>query len=951
MPTFQCVCPLVSHFNVLLTVFVKRFFLGVVCFNIMEEENVDYTCYECPGSVFNGPAALSTHIGQYHPTLNSFTCGQGGCRKSFIHKTSMMRHIKSYHFGDNQQASTSRAEPEATASQQVEFHGVGEGGYEDITADTVADSDSSSDSGDDHLPSKSPAEVMEDKAAQMILSLRSSPGITGSAVQRIQKHVISMFEAYSNSVKETLKARLTSEGLTDDDVSKLLKGVSIPNPFVGMETIEEQLDYFEKNFGLVKPEQKFLGSRVDKRLDSETNSFIQAQVPETFECVSLSGTLKKILSNKKLRKKIFRDLKSTDGLLRTHMDGAEYQDHPLLQEDNVIHILLYYDELEVANALGSKTVIHKLGVFFFQILNLPIEDLSELSSIHVVALCYADDTKKDGAFKRILTPLVQEMKRLSTPEGVQIELDGELTAIRALLVGLAADNNAAHDVMGLMHPSCKFFCRQCLVSRSELRANANTVGQPRTMELHAQHVARVKAQNSYKKQCGVKSDCPLRDIPYFDFTKSLIYDCFHELLEGVVPLVLKLVLREYIYFKKRLSVQDFNANIASFSYGIPDDKNKPSPNFTVDMLTSRKDKLKQTGSQMWCLLRAFPFLLRVPVLDGDRHMELIFLLQDICQIVFSPVLRHSDIDRLEILIEKHHDLFKDLFIDTQPTRLNPEPEVGEDSDGDDSSVDAEVGGHVSPVDSEIDTEDEVEIMQQAEHEENVDQNVRRGRRRRRAKKQMKVYMTNKMHQLKHFASIMRRVGPIVRFWCAKFEGRMKIFRQFAGICGSFKNIPKTMANMFQLATLGSLSEENDSRIVHHKRGDTLTVAETSYPEMYTSVGLDMNESLFITKSASVCGEDYRPGLFVCVKSLENVDAFALVKQVVVVKRTETVNLLLNPWVNNGLKGNVNAYCVTPGDVSILNLVNVRSLIHHRAIAPWTLSSSSIIYLSVRTLVV
>lgn len=898
----------------------------------MEEEEV--TCHEC-SSVFKGTSALSSHILHSHSTLKTFTCGQGGCRKTFIHKTSMIRHITSYHLSGNQQASTSRAAPESTVGQQIVFHGVDE---DRSCADVEADSVSTNDSDDDPLPLKSPAEVIEDKAAQMILSLRSSPGITGRAVERIEKHVLSMFEAYSTSVRETLQAKMVSQGLSDDVVSNLLKDISVPNPFVGMETIEDQLNYFQKNFGLVKPEEKFLGTRVDKRLDTETNSFIQAQVLETFESVSPIETLTKILSNKKLKKKIFRNFASTDGLLRSHMDGSEYKDHPLVEEENVAHILLYYDELEVANALGSKTIIHKLGVFFFQILNLPTEDLSELSSIYVVALCYADDMKKDGAFARVLTQFLQDMKKLSTTEGVQItEESGEITTVRALLVGFAADNNAAHEVIGLKHPSCKFFCRQCLISRAELRANANTLGQPRTMELHAQHVARVKLQESYGKQCGVKRDCPLKDVPFFDFTKGFIFDAFHELLEGCVSLDLKLVLREYIYYKEHLSVQDFNANIASFSYGIPDDKNKPSPNLTLDMLTSTKDKLKQTGSQMWCLLRAFPFLFRIPLPDGERHMELIFLMQDICQIVFSPVLRHSDIDRLEILIEKHHDLFKDLFIDTQHT-LIPEPEVEEDLDGDSS-----------PDELEVDTEDEVEIMEQVECEVSDEQNVRRGRRKR--KKKPKVYMTNKMHQLKHFPSIMRRMGPIVRFWCAKFEGRMKIFRQFAAVCGNFKNIPKTMANMFQLATLNSLLDENDSRIAHHKRGDTLTVAETSYPEMYRAAGLDMNESLFITKSASICGEDYRPGLFVCVKSLENVDAFALVKQVVVVKCTETIYLLLNPWVNNGLKGNVNAYCVTPGDVSNLRLVNVNSLIHHRAVAPWSLSSSSDVYLSVRNVVV
>lgn len=157
------------------------------------------------------------------------------------------------------------------------------------------------------------------------------------------------------------------------------------------------------------------------RLDTSSNSFVQTQVPESFECIPFIESIKKILSNKSKRKKIFRDLGSKDGVMRTHVDGSDFKDHPFLKEErNVIHILLYYDEFEVANALGSKTVIHKLGAFFFQILNHPSEDLSELSSIHLLALCYADDMEVEGAFEKVLTPFLLDMKKLSSPEGVMM---------------------------------------------------------------------------------------------------------------------------------------------------------------------------------------------------------------------------------------------------------------------------------------------------------------------------------------------------------------------------------------------------------------------------------------------------------------------------------------------------------------------------------------------------
>lgn len=52
----------------------------------------------------------------------------------------------------------------------------------------------------------------------------------------------------------------------------------------------------------------------------------------------------------------------TVGKMGDYCDGEQYQHHPLFQDDPcALQVRLYYDDLEVCNALGSKTKIHKLG--------------------------------------------------------------------------------------------------------------------------------------------------------------------------------------------------------------------------------------------------------------------------------------------------------------------------------------------------------------------------------------------------------------------------------------------------------------------------------------------------------------------------------------------------------------------------------------------------------------
>ena len=51
-----------------------------------------------------------------------------------------------------------------------------------------------------------------------------------------------------------------------------------------------------------------------------------------------------------------------DGIISDFCDGDVYKNHPLFSRDpRAIQILLYYDDVEVVNPLGSKTSKHKFG--------------------------------------------------------------------------------------------------------------------------------------------------------------------------------------------------------------------------------------------------------------------------------------------------------------------------------------------------------------------------------------------------------------------------------------------------------------------------------------------------------------------------------------------------------------------------------------------------------------
>ena len=54
------------------------------------------------------------------------------------------------------------------------------------------------------------------------------------------------------------------------------------------------------------------------------------------------------------------------GVLRDYCDGKKFKEHTLFSVDsNALQLVLYYDELELCNVLGSRRKKHKIGNLIF----------------------------------------------------------------------------------------------------------------------------------------------------------------------------------------------------------------------------------------------------------------------------------------------------------------------------------------------------------------------------------------------------------------------------------------------------------------------------------------------------------------------------------------------------------------------------------------------------------
>ena len=131
-------------------------------------------------------------------------------------------------------------------------------------------------------------------------------------------------------------------------------------------------------------------------------------------------------------------------MLGDYCDGQHYQDHHLFKADPLsLQIILYYDELELCNPLGSRRKKHKIGMlfsllfthmltvletfkplncigaFYYILGNLRPQLRSIVSTIQLLALTKYT-TVADFGIDRIIEPLVEDLRKLESV-GVNIQ--------------------------------------------------------------------------------------------------------------------------------------------------------------------------------------------------------------------------------------------------------------------------------------------------------------------------------------------------------------------------------------------------------------------------------------------------------------------------------------------------------------------------------------------------
>ena len=294
-------------------------------------------------------------------------------------------------------------------------------------------------------------------------------------------------------------------------------------------------NYVQNNLPYVKPIEYDLGYRDGKH--------------RTFVYIPILSVLKNLLRKSDILGFVLDLEGESANVYSSYKSGKSYSSCSLLQSEPCFLIVgLYQDDFETVNPLGTSKKIHKLGAFYWTLINVPHKYRSSLHMIQTAILAKSVDTKYFG-IRKVLEPLLKDLKQLES-EGIFVERLG--IDVKGYLAYLSADNLGAHTIGGFnecFSGTVKHFCRFCMITSEELSIihQVNDNFTLRTKFLNEQHIAHITINPEACKLYGVKRESELNNVlDNFHTTTGLPPDIAHDFLEGIVPYELALCFTDFI---------------------------------------------------------------------------------------------------------------------------------------------------------------------------------------------------------------------------------------------------------------------------------------------------------------------------------------------------------------------------------------------------------------------
>lgn len=376
-------------------------------------------------------------------------------------------------------------------------------------------------------------------------------------------------------------------------------------------------------------------------------------------------------------------------------DGQAMHSHPELgvhadRSDGSLRlaIVLYYDDVEVVNPLGAFHGRHKLGLFYWALVNVDVSKRMAFQNLHLKTVALVSDIDYYG-IEQVVSGLPGDTSfgsdMTSMDAGVQVALpNGSTRLTRGWCMCLSADHPAAALCLGFKKTvSASLFCRCCYVNQREepyptpnsfLDANANLSCEHclRNREMLAEHFEHFNSLPSAKEKEAYLTDIGMNTlsghaftrVPHFDICRYVPFDFMHVELEGSLKNELAAMLYYFIRQRRSWDFTLAKLNQAILDYPWPGGFRPPT--FTAGYLEkgTKAGKCKtgchvhMTAGDMMLFTRHSIDLLLPLVKDPTDELWMCWVAHvRYVRLLIKETISYDEIVLLDQLIYDHHKRF------------------------------------------------------------------------------------------------------------------------------------------------------------------------------------------------------------------------------------------------------------------------------------------------------
>lgn len=452
--------------------------------------------------------------------------------------------------------------------------------------------------------------------------------------------------------------------LSSESKSKVNESLAATNLHVSEKLKQIHSSYKRKkrllnNPWYVPPQEKSIGLKWCTKESPDIPNYVLAQT--TFQYISIKDTLLSLFLKPSFKKVFFefnqnKAHKCRENVYENYCCSKVYKRMNLGQNENEIIIELGWDDIDPCAALKSKSTIHKLTAINFKIRNLPLEFMSKVDCIFLVALCETENTKRGDGINGLFELAVKELQELET-DGIQIDED---TNLKVFLFNAVGDNLGMNGALGFIECfSTDYMCRFCEMKKVEwavaTREDQSKLRTELSFQRSIEYIRSLSPIESvdFKKSKGVKSYPVLNNLRKFTVLQNKNVDFMHDVLEGVVVCFIDKFIK-FCSENQICSIKAAQNMIRDFYYGELCKKNRPSK--------MGAKSLNQNAMQLYTIMVHFPFIFKdFQAKFSPELIECMTTLLEIMQILHSTSIRESDLVRLESLIDRHLTSYQSVY--------------------------------------------------------------------------------------------------------------------------------------------------------------------------------------------------------------------------------------------------------------------------------------------------